>query len=88
MLDALCVPLKTIQERIGHAVIGSFTLNVYGGQPEWEPNREAARMVGAELEKAVPDAEKKLQNETEAGLNDGLTPIHGKGLEGQISQAL
>jgi hypothetical protein len=36
-LDALRVPLKTIQEWIGHALTGSFTLDVYvyGGQPEW-----------------------------------------------------
>jgi integrase len=31
LLDALRVPLKTIQERIGHALTGSFTLDVYGG---------------------------------------------------------
>jgi hypothetical protein len=30
MMDALRVPLKTIQERIGHALTGSFTLDVYG----------------------------------------------------------
>jgi hypothetical protein len=29
MLDALCVPLKMIQERIGHALTGSFTLDVW-----------------------------------------------------------
>ena len=34
LMDALRVPLKTIQERIGHALTGSFTLDVYGGQPE------------------------------------------------------
>ena len=38
LLDALRVPLKTIQERIGHAITGSFTLYVYGGQPEWGRN--------------------------------------------------
>ena len=36
LLDALRVPLKTIQERLGHALTGSFTLDVYGGQPEWD----------------------------------------------------
>ena len=51
LMDALRVPLKTIQERIGHALTGSFTLDVYGGQPEWGRNLEAARMIGAELEK-------------------------------------
>lgn len=49
LLDALRVPLKTIQERIGHALTGSFTLDVYGGKPDWSRNVEAARAVGAEL---------------------------------------
>jgi hypothetical protein len=49
----LPVPLKTIQERIGHALTGSFTLDVYGGKPEWNRNHEAARLVGAEIEKVV-----------------------------------
>ena len=47
MLDALRVPLKTIQERIGHALTGSFTLDVYGGQPEWGRNLEAASACSA-----------------------------------------
>jgi hypothetical protein len=85
--DALRVPLKTIQERIGHAVTGSFTLDVYRGQPEWEWNREAARSLGVELERAVIEAEKKREDEANADLNDGLTPIHTKGLEECISQA-
>ena len=34
LMDALRVPLKTIQERIGHALTGSFTLDVYRGEPE------------------------------------------------------
>jgi integrase len=85
ILDALRVPLKTIQERIGHAVTGSFTLDVYGGQPDWERNLEAARLVGAEIEKAVAKAEKTQQDEKEAGLVDGLTPIQQKGLGAAIS---
>jgi len=48
-MDALRVPLKTIQERIGHALTGSFTLDVYGGKPDWSRNVEAARALGAEL---------------------------------------
>jgi integrase len=59
LLDALRVPLKTIQERLGHALTGSFTLDVYGGQPEWERNLEAARLAGAEIEKAVQKVEKE-----------------------------
>lgn len=80
MLDALRVPLKTIQERIGHAVTASFTLDVYGGQPEWERNLEAARLVGAELEKAVTNAENELQNETNLAVVGSLTAIRTKGL--------
>ena len=38
LMDALSVPLKVIQERIGHALTGSFTLDVYGGKPEWAGN--------------------------------------------------
>jgi integrase len=37
LLDALRVPLKTIQERLGHAITGSFTLDVYGGTPDGSP---------------------------------------------------
>lgn len=86
ILDALRVPLKTIQERIGHAVTGSFTLDVYGGQPEWERNLEAAQFVGAELEKAVNKAEMTLKDER-AALIDGLTPMQAKGSGAAISQA-
>ena len=53
LMDSLRVPLKTIQERIGHAVTGVFTLDVYGGQPEWQQNVEAAQMLGAAIAKAV-----------------------------------
>jgi hypothetical protein len=35
-----------------------ITLDVYGGQPEWGRNLEAAQLVGAELEKAVNEARK------------------------------
>jgi integrase len=66
MMDALRVPLKTIQERIGHALTGSFTLDVYGGQPDWERNLEAAQMVGVELEKAVALAETMQKQENES----------------------
>jgi hypothetical protein len=59
LLDAQRVPLKTIQKRAGHALTGVFTLDVYGGQPEWERNLEAGRLAGWEIEKAVS----KLENE-------------------------
>jgi integrase len=49
LMDALRVPLKTIQERVGHALTGSFTLDVYGYKPDWNRNVEAVRAWGAEL---------------------------------------
>lgn len=52
-MDALRVPLKTIQERIGHALTGSFTLDVYGGVPEFKRNVEAGRLAGAEIATAM-----------------------------------
>ena len=47
----------------------------YGGKSEWGRNLEAARMVGAELEKAVT----KLQEEPNAELVVGLFPSNQKG---------
>jgi len=61
LMDALRVPLKTIQERIGHALTGSFTLDVYGGKPDWEPNREAARLIANEIERAVSEVAAKAK---------------------------
>lgn len=61
LMDALRVPLRTIAERIGHAVTGSFTLDVYGGQPDFERNMEAARLLGNEIERAVESVRSKLQ---------------------------
>ena len=60
LLDALRVPLKTIQERIGHAFTGSFTLDVYGGQPQWNENLDAARKAGAAMSKQLK--KQKLTN--------------------------
>ena len=78
LMDALRVPLKTIQERLGHALTGSFTLDVYGGKPEWTRNLEAARQVGAEIESAVAKAEQgnKAANVVYSG---SLTAIRENG---------
>src|SRR6202022_2049484 len=57
LLDSLCVPLKVIQERAGHALTGSFTLDVYGGKPEWVGNVEAARKAGIAIEQSVAKAQ-------------------------------
>lgn len=51
-LSRLRVPLKTIQERLGHASTGSLTLDVYT-HSEWEDNVEAAQALGDVIEKAV-----------------------------------
>jgi len=74
LMDALRVPLKTIQERIGHSLTGSFTLDVYGGKPDWEPNREAARLIAAEIEKAVSEVAAK----TKAAVVGSLSAIGGE----------
>jgi hypothetical protein len=59
LLDTLRVPLKTIQEKAGHALTGSFTLDLYGGQPEWERNLEAGRSAGSEIERVEQAGKKK-----------------------------
>ncbi|MGA7524645.1 MAG: site-specific integrase [Acidobacteriaceae bacterium] len=57
LMDSLRVPLKAIQERIGHALTGSFTLDVYGHTLDWAANEEAAKGLGNEIAKAVTKAE-------------------------------
>ena len=81
LLDALCCPLKVIQERAGHALTGSFTLDVYGGQPEWERNVEAAELAGKEIERAVA----KLTNGQRFSLIVSLSAINEKGSGAEIS---
>jgi integrase len=81
LLDALRVPLKAIQERAGHALTGVFTLDVYGGSPEWERNLEAGRLAGSEIEKAVS----KLENERSSALVGSLLAIEEKGSGATIS---
>jgi hypothetical protein len=83
-LDALRVPLKTIQERLGHALTGSFTLDVYGGQPEWGRNLEAAQFVGAAIETAVAKRQEEL-NAEKAESFVSLNAVNENGLGGAIS---
>jgi site-specific recombinase XerD len=52
LLSSLRVPLKVIQERLGHASAGSLTLDVYT-HSEWEQNVEAGQLAGEAIEKAV-----------------------------------
>jgi integrase len=84
MMDSQRVPMKTIQERIGHALTGSFTLDVYGCKPEWEPNHEAGGLIGAELERAVAEAEKEAKNADSVFLSTNK----GNGSGAEISQAI
>lgn len=58
LLDTLRVPLKVIQERIGHALTGSFTLDVYGSVLDERANKEAALKAGSAISKAVQKAVK------------------------------
>ena len=52
LLSSLRVPLKVIQERLGHAAAGSLTLDIYT-HTEWQENVEAAKLAGEQIEKAV-----------------------------------
>jgi len=59
LLDAVGAPIGVQQKMNRHALTGSFTLDVYGGKPEWDRNLEAARLAGAEIEKAVQQESEK-----------------------------
>jgi hypothetical protein len=59
LMDALRVPLKTIQERIGHALTGSFTLDVYGHTLDWKYNEDAAKGLGEEIARAVESQQRE-----------------------------
>lgn len=52
LLSNLRVPLKVIQEGLGHASAGSLTLDVYT-HSEWEQNVEAAQLAGEAIQKAA-----------------------------------
>jgi hypothetical protein len=52
-MDGLRVPLKKIQERIGHALTGRFTLDGHGHTLDWTANEHAAKRLGEEIAKAV-----------------------------------
>jgi hypothetical protein len=75
MMDALRVPLKTIQERIGHALTGSFTLDVYGHTLDWKANEDAAKGLGDELAKAVAEVQRKQQDKS---VDSGPLTAHDK----------
>ena len=47
---------------MGHALTGSFTLDVYGHTPDWKTNEDAARRLGDEIAKAVTEADSDLDS--------------------------
>jgi hypothetical protein len=65
------------EECIGHALTGSFTLDVFGHTLDWRENEEAAQKLGDVLAKAVADAEKNSDN------SDCLTAIKQKSFHSQ-----
>jgi len=79
------VPLKTIQERLGHASVGSLTIDVYT-HAEWEDNVEAARLAGAAIEKAVNFVSLTAGKEKglPTGVSEALTTQQESGCGGQI----
>jgi integrase len=85
LLDAVNTPLKVIQERVGHALTGSFTLDVYGGKPDWDRNVEAALKVGKEIMQSVVDAEKTKKAEPFVSLTaiqkNSLSTLNAQAIE-------
>jgi integrase len=73
LLGSLRVPLKTIQERLGHASGGFLTLDVYT-HAEKKEDIEAAQRVGEAIQKAMHSV--------------SLTAIQIKGLPILKSEAL
>ena len=85
LLDTVGVPLKVIQERIGHALTGSFTLDVYGSVLDWSGHVDAANKAAAAIAKAVEKAEQEQKRNAEQTPFVSLTAINEKGLGAAIS---
>jgi len=81
LLDTLRVPLKVIQERIGHALTGSFTLDVYGSVLDWSSNVDAAIKAAAAIADAVEKADLERKQKAEQTPFVSLTAINEKGLQ-------
>jgi integrase len=73
LMDRLRIPLKTRQERLGHASSGSLTLDTYT-HAEWGQNIEAANQMGDAIWEAVN--------------SDCLTAVDKKGLPVGAPEAL
>jgi integrase len=76
LLDSLRAPLKTIQERLGHALSGSLTLDVYT-HAEMPENVEAAQRAGDAIAEAIKSVD-----------SGSLTTIQEKRLPIGVSEAL
>jgi integrase len=76
LMDSLGVPLKTRQERLGHAATGSLTLDVYT-HSTWEANVKAAETLGEKIWEAV-----------NAESFDSLTAANENGSEVEASKPL
>jgi hypothetical protein len=64
-----------------------FTLDIFGGWPEWERNLEVARLVGAKVDRAVIEAGKNHRKKRTA-LIDGLPADNEKRLRRSLPSLL
>jgi hypothetical protein len=62
------LPFVSITNGNEFTLTGVFTLDVYCGQPEWKRNLEAGCLAGSEIERAVDEANEKLQKRSECGV--------------------
>lgn len=85
LLDTVRVPLKVIQERIGHALTGSFTLDVYGSVLDWSGHVDAANKAAAVIAEAVEKAKQEQKGNAEQTPFVSLTAINEKGSGASIS---
>jgi hypothetical protein len=72
--------LNVIQERIGHALAGNFTLDVYGSVLDWSGNVDAANKAAAAIADAVEKAEQEQKQNAEQTPFVSLTAINENGL--------
>jgi hypothetical protein len=88
-MDSLRIPLKTRQERLGHASTGSLALDVYT-HANSEHNVEAAQLLGDAINQAVEDAENFVsltavpEKRPPIGAPEAVGNIHQNGCGGQI----
>lgn len=81
LLDTLRVPLKVIQERIGHALTGCFTLDVYGSVLDWNGNVDAANKAAETIAGAVEKAEQEQKQNAEQTPFVSLTAVNQHQME-------